>query len=185
MQRTRTYSPRAAEIRRSWHVVDASSEPLGRLASRAAMLLQGKHKPMYAPHMDTGDYVIVVNAARVELTGKRKAQDKLYHRHSGYPGGLRSVSLAWMLARHPERVIEHAVRGMLPKNSLGRKMMRKLRVYAGPLHPHAGQLQVPRRPAQAEPVPVEEPVTGPPAATTRRRSAAPRASRKPVEGKEP
>jgi len=136
----RTYSPRAADVARNWVVVDASSRPLGRLASYVAQLLRGKHKVLYAPHMDLGDYVVVVNAARVGITGKNKAQQKTYYRHSGYLGNLREVSLAKMMVTRPERVVEHAVRGMLPKNALGRAMFRKLRVYAGPTHPHAAQM---------------------------------------------
>lgn len=136
----RTYSPRAREITRAWHVIDATGQPLGRLATRVAMLLRGKHKPMFAPHMDVGDYVIVINAAQVAITGRGKPLDKLYYRHSGYPGGLRSMNLQQTLAKFPERVIERAVRGMLPKNSLGRAVIRKLHVYAGPHHPHHAQL---------------------------------------------
>lgn len=141
METFRTYSPRAADIVRRWRVIDATEKPLGRLAGDVAQVLRGKHKPTYAPHMDTGDYVVVVNAARVGITGKQKGRQKMYYRHSGYPGGLRAVSLQDMMARHPERVIEHAVRGMLPKNSLGRAMFRKLRVYRGPDHPHGAQVQ--------------------------------------------
>lgn len=136
----RTYSPRAEEVVRIWRVVDASSRPLGRLASEVAQLLRGKHKPGFVPHMDVGDYVVVVNAARVSITGKSKPVQKKYYRHSGYLGSLRAVSLQDMLGSRPERVIEHAVRGMLPKNSLGRAQFRKLRVYAGPNHPHGGQV---------------------------------------------
>ncbi|MEA2639616.1 MAG: large subunit ribosomal protein [Chloroflexota bacterium] len=143
MDTVRSYTPRAADITRAWHVIDATGRPIGRLASETAQLLKGKHKPIYATHMDVGDYVVVINAARVGVTGKNKAQQKMYYRHSGYPGALRAVSLQDMLARHPERVIEHAVHGMLPKNSLGRQMLRKLRVYAGPNHPHIGQVQAP------------------------------------------
>lgn len=141
MESFRTYSPRAADIARRWHVIDATGKPLGRLAGDVARVLRGKHKPTYAPHMDTGDYVVVVNAARVGITGKHKGREKMYYRHSGYPGGLRAVSLQDMMARHPERVIEHAVRGMLPKNSLGRAMFRKLRVYKGADHPHGAQIR--------------------------------------------
>ncbi len=140
MKTERTYSPRAADVAHDWVVVDASSRPLGRLASYVAQLLRGKHKVLYAPHMDLGDYVVVVNAARVGITGKNKAQQKMYYRHSGYLGNLREVSLEKMMATRPERVVEHAVRGMLPKNALGRAMFRKLRVYAGPTHPHAAQV---------------------------------------------
>lgn len=141
METFRTYSPRAADIERRWQVIDATGKPLGRLAGDVAQVLRGKYKPIYAPHMDTGDYVVVVNAAQVGITGKQKGRQKMYYRHSGYPGGLRAVSLQDMMARHPERVIEHAVRGMLPKNSLGRAMFRKLRVYRGPDHPHGAQVR--------------------------------------------
>jgi large subunit ribosomal protein L13 len=134
----RTFSPKAGDIHRQWHVIDASDVVLGRLASHAAILLRGKHKPIFAPHIDTGDFVIVVNADKVVLTG-RKLEQKLAHRHSGYPGGLRSVAYGDLLEQHPERVIEKAVKGMLPKNSLGRSQLRKLKVYAGPDHPHQAQ----------------------------------------------
>jgi large subunit ribosomal protein L13 len=134
----RTFSPKAGDIHRQWHVIDASDVVLGRLASHAAILLRGKHKPIFAPHVDTGDFVIVVNADKIVLTG-RKLEQKLAHRHSGYPGGLRSVAYGDLLEQHPERVIEKAVKGMLPKNSLGRSQLRKLKVYAGPDHPHQAQ----------------------------------------------
>ena len=140
METRRTYTPRASDINRRWVVLDAAGRPLGRLAGQVAQLLRGKHKPSFSPHMDVGDYVVVVNAARVGITGNNKPRQKMYYRHSGYLGSLRAVSLETMLARHPERVIEHAVRGMLPKNSLGRSMFRKLRVYAGPEHPHQAQV---------------------------------------------
>lgn len=140
METVRTYSPRAGDIIREWRVIDATGRPLGRLASEVAQLLRGKHKPQWAPHMDVGDYVVVVNAAQVGITGKSKPVQKKYYRHSGYLGSLRAVTLADMLRQRPGRVIEHAVRGMLPKNSLGRAMFRKLRVYAGPDHPHRGQV---------------------------------------------
>ena len=134
----RTFSPKAADIQRQWHVIDASDVVLGRLASHAAILLRGKHKPIFAPHLDTGDFVIVVNAAKVALTGN-KLENKRAYRHSGYPGGISSQTYSELLAKHPERVVEKAVRGMLPKNSLGRNMLRKLKVYAGPDHPHQAQ----------------------------------------------
>jgi large subunit ribosomal protein L13 len=140
VESTRTYSPRAREIVRVWRVIDASGRPLGRLASEVAQLLRGKHKPGFVPHMDVGDYVVVVNAAQVAVSGKSKPTQKMYYRHSGYLGSLRAVSLQDMLSSRPERVIEHAVRGMLPKTSLGRAQFRKLRVYAGPNHPHGGQV---------------------------------------------
>lgn len=136
----RTYSPKLGDITRSWHVIDAAGKPLGRLATDVARLLSGKHKPIYAPHMDVGDHVIVVNAARVGITGKNKPQQKMYYRHSGYLGSLRAESLEHLLRRLPQRVVEHAVRGMLPKSSLGRSMFRKLRVYPGPTHPHSAQV---------------------------------------------
>ncbi len=135
----KTYSPKASEIVRRWHVIDASDQTLGRLASQIAQLLKGKHKVQYAPHMDLGDYVVVTNAEKVRVTGA-KLEEKQYYRHSGYPGGLRSVSLGDQLRTHPIRVIEHAVRGMLPHNALGRSMYRKLKVYAGPTHPHQSQV---------------------------------------------
>jgi large subunit ribosomal protein L13 len=134
----RTFSPKPSDIRRAWRVVDADGAVLGRVASEVARLLAGKHKPTYAPHVDTGDHVIVVNAAKLDLS-PRKLEDKRYRRHSGYPGGLREESLAHLRARDPERIVRIAVRGMLPKNRLGRQMIRKLRVYAGPTHPHAAQ----------------------------------------------
>ena len=126
-------------VERQWRLLDAADRPIGRLATEIATLLRGKHKPYFDPSQDVGDYVVVVNAARVAATG-RKLEQKMYYRHSGYPGGLREVPLKDLLAKQPERVIEHAVRGMLPKNRLGRKQMGHLRVYAGPDHPHAGQV---------------------------------------------
>ena len=135
----KSYSPKAADIVRSWHVVDASGQTLGRLASEIAQLLKGKNKPYYAPHMDTGDYVVVINAEKVRVTGD-KLETKVYYRHSGYPGGLKSVKLGTQLQVFPTRVIEHAVKGMLPHNALGRAMFRKLKVYAGPTHPHGAQV---------------------------------------------
>jgi large subunit ribosomal protein L13 len=134
----RTFSPKDSDITRRWHVIDASDVVLGRLASQVAVLLRGKHKPIFAPHVDTGDFVVVVNAAKVSLSGSKLEQKHAY-RHSGYPGGLRSVSYATLMASHPERAVEKAVRGMLPKNTLGRKTLRKLKVYAGPDHPHQAQ----------------------------------------------
>jgi len=134
----KTYSPKAKEITRDWHVIDAAGVPLGRLASQVAQLLRGKHKPTFAPHLDTGDHVIVVNAEQVVLTGA-KLDQKMYYRHSGYPGGLKSRTLEEMLERRPEEVIRLAVKGMLPKNRLARKQITKLKVYAGPEHPHAAQ----------------------------------------------
>jgi large subunit ribosomal protein L13 len=134
----KTYTPKADEIERAWFVVDAAGQPLGRLATEIARILRGKHKPMYTPHLDTGDHVVVLNASRVILTGN-KADQKTYFRHSGYMGGEKIIPFKRMLAQRPERVIELAVKGMLPKNSLGRAMRKKLRVYAGEDHPHQGQ----------------------------------------------
>lgn len=134
----RTFHPKPADIVRAWHVVDADGAVLGRLASEVARVLRGKHKPIWAPNVDTGDHVIVVNAARLDIS-LRKMADKRYYRHSGYPGGIRAESLEHMLARDPERVVRLAVRGMLPKGPLGRAMLKKLRVYAGPTHPHTAQ----------------------------------------------
>jgi large subunit ribosomal protein L13 len=134
----RTYTPKPGDVERQWHVIDASDVVLGRLASQTAKLLRGKHKPVFAPHVDTGDFVIIVNADKVALTGAKLQQKKAYS-HSGYPGGLRAVSYADLLAKSPQRAVEKAVRGMLPKNSLGRDMLRKLKVYAGPEHPHSAQ----------------------------------------------
>jgi large subunit ribosomal protein L13 len=138
----RTFSPKAADVQRQWHVIDASDVVLGRLASQAATLLRGKHKPIFAPHVDTGDFVIIVNAAKVALSGN-KLVDKRAYRHSGYPGGLRSMAYGELMATSPERAVAKAVRGMLPKNTLGRQMLRKLKVYAGPEHPHQAQKPVP------------------------------------------
>ena len=138
----RTFSPKDSDITRQWHVIDASGVVLGRLASQAAVLLRGKHKPIFAPHVDTGDFVIIINADKVALSGNKLEQKQAY-RHSGYPGGLRSVSYGDLMEKHPERAVEKAVRGMLPKNSLGRKTLRKLKVYAGPDHPHQAQQPVP------------------------------------------
>jgi large subunit ribosomal protein L13 len=134
----RTYSPKPSEVVRSWHLVDAEGLVLGRLSTEVARLLRGKHKPMFAPHLDTGDHVVVVNAAKVVLTAG-KAAEKLAYRHSGYPGSLRSTSYAELLATRPEEVVRRAVRGMLPKGRLGRRMASKLKVYRGPEHPHAAQ----------------------------------------------
>jgi large subunit ribosomal protein L13 len=134
-----TRSVKAEEVSRKWYVVDAEGEVLGRLATRVASILRGKHRPSFTPHVDTGEYVIVVNAEKVKLTG-RKLTQKIYHRHTGYPGGIRSITAEKLLASaHADRVVHSAVRGMLPKNSLGRKMLSKLKVYAGPDHPHAAQ----------------------------------------------
>jgi large subunit ribosomal protein L13 len=133
-----SWHPKAGQIQRSWLVVDAKGEVLGRLATQIAHLLRGKHKPTWSPHVDGGDFVIVVNAGQVELT-RNKAQQKVYYRHTGYPGGIKETPYRLMLAKHPERVIKFAVKGMLPKNRLGRRMLKKLHVYGGPNHPHAAQ----------------------------------------------
>jgi large subunit ribosomal protein L13 len=138
----KTYAVKASEIERDWYVVDAADRVLGRLATEVARVLRGKHKPIYSPHLDTGDYVVVVNAERVRLTG-RKADQKEYFRHSGYMGGEKLIPFRRMQSRHPERVIELAVKGMLPKNTLGRMMLKKLKVYAGPEHPHGPQAPQP------------------------------------------
>ena len=134
----RTYTPKPGDVERAWHVIDASDIVLGRLASQAAALLRGKHKPIFAPHLDTGDFVVIVNAGKVALTGAKREQKRAY-RHSGYPGGLRSVGYVELLEKNPERAVEKAIRGMLPKNSLGRAQLRKLKVYAGSEHPHLAQ----------------------------------------------
>jgi large subunit ribosomal protein L13 len=134
----RTYTPKPADIQQSWHVIDAQDVVLGRLASHAATLLRGKHKPTFAPHVDTGDFVIIINAEKVALTGSKR-QQKMDYRHSGYPGGLRATSYAELLEQNPRRAVEKAVKGMLPHNKLGRAQLRKLKVYAGPEHPHAAQ----------------------------------------------
>ncbi|MEM9037418.1 MAG: 50S ribosomal protein L13 [Actinomycetota bacterium] len=138
----RTYTPKAAEIERSWHLVDAEGMVLGRLATEVATLLRGKHKPTYTPHMDTGDHVIIVNADKIVMTAG-KAERTFTHRHSGYPGGLKSQSYADALARRPEDTLRKSIAGMLPKGRLGRQMIRKLKVYAGPAHPHAAQAPQP------------------------------------------
>jgi large subunit ribosomal protein L13 len=134
----KTYHAKPGEVEREWLLVDATDMVLGRLASELAQILKGKRKPTYTPHIDTGDFIVVINAEKIRLTGN-KAEQKNYYSHSGYPGGLKEVSFQRMLERHPERIIEKAVKGMLPKNSLGRAMNRKLKVYAGPEHPHEAQ----------------------------------------------
>ncbi|MGC9333199.1 MAG: 50S ribosomal protein L13 [Anaerolineae bacterium] len=134
----RTFTAKKEEIERDWYIVDAEGQTLGRLASKIAPILKGKHKPIYTPHLDCGDFVVVINADKVRVTG-RKMDQKFYYRHSGYPGGISSISLRDQLARYPERVLQAAVRGMLPKNRLGRRMIKKLKVYAGDSHPHAAQ----------------------------------------------
>ena len=134
----KTYSAKTKDIKQAWHIVDAANQVLGRLATTVARILCGKNKPMYTPHIDTGDFVVVINAEKVRLTG-RKPEQMHYNSHSGYPGGFRRRTLKEVLATHPDRVIEHAVKGMLPKTTLGRHMAKKLKVYAGTAHPHAAQ----------------------------------------------
>ena len=138
----RTFSPKPDDIERQWFVIDATDVVLGRLASHTAQLLRGKHKPVFAPHVDTGDFVVIINAEKVALTGSKREQKIAYH-HSGYPGGLRGTPYTELLATRPTKAVEKAIVGMLPKNSLGRSMRRKLKVYAGPDHPHAAQRPVP------------------------------------------
>lgn len=134
----KTVSMRAQDVRRSWFIVDAEGKTLGRLATEVARRLRGKHKPEYTPHVDTGDYIVVVNAAKVQVTGA-KTTDKIYWHHTGYPGGIKGISFEHLRDSHPERIIERAVKGMLPRNPLGRDMLRKLKVYAGNEHPHSAQ----------------------------------------------
>jgi large subunit ribosomal protein L13 len=134
----RTFSPKRADVHREWYVIDAEGKTLGRVATAIARMLRGKHKPTFAPHVDMGDFVIVVNAEKIEVTGKKETQ-KIYYRHSQYPGGLKKTALRDVRARHPERIIESAVRGMLPHNVLGEQQFKKLKVYTGPSHPHASQ----------------------------------------------
>jgi large subunit ribosomal protein L13 len=139
----RTFHPKESDITSEWHVIDAEGIVLGRVATEAAHLLRGKHKPIWAPNVDVGDHVIIVNAAKLDIS-LRKSEGKLYYRHSGYPGGIRSENLGHLLERNPERVVRLAVRGMLPKSRLGRAQLKKLRVYAGPAHPHTAQRPQPR-----------------------------------------
>ncbi|HVS67461.1 MAG TPA: 50S ribosomal protein L13 [Mycobacteriales bacterium] len=138
----RTFQPKPGQVTRQWHVIDATDVVLGRLASQTARLLRGKHKAIFAPHLDTGDFVIIVNASKVALSGNKRA-DKLAHRHSGFPGGLTSTPIGELMDKRPERVVEKAIKGMLPHNTLGRQMASKLKVYAGPEHPHQAQQPVP------------------------------------------
>jgi large subunit ribosomal protein L13 len=138
MKLQKTFAPKAVDVDRAWHVVDATDMPLGRLASEIAQILRGKHKPTFAPHVDMGDFVVVVNSEKVAVTSD-KSQAKIYYRHSGYPGGLKEESFERLIQRDPRAVIERAVRGMLPKNRLGRQMIKKLKVHAGPDHPHSAQ----------------------------------------------
>ncbi|PFG75334.1 ribosomal protein L13 [Tepidiforma thermophila] len=151
---------KASQIYKDWHVIDAAGQPLGRVATRVATLLRGKHKPTYEPHLDDGDFVIVVNAAKVRVSGK-KAQDMVYYRHSGYPGGLKARSFAEQLQRFPEKVIERAVWGMLPKGPLGKQMLRHLKVYAGPDHPHQAQVIASQRAQEARKAALEVLATTP------------------------
>jgi large subunit ribosomal protein L13 len=136
-----TYSPKPSEISRAWHVIDATDVVLGRLAVQAATLLRGKHKPTFAPHMDTGDFVVIVNAEKIAVSGNKR-DDKFVYHHSGFPGGLRQRSVGEMIESQPDRLVEKAIKGMLPKNKLGRAMAKKLKVYAGPTHPHTAQQPV-------------------------------------------
>ena len=136
----KTYSTKASDIKREWHIIDASGKVLGRLATQVASLLMGKHKPIFSRHLDTGDFVVVINAEKVRVTGN-KAKQKLYYRHSGYPGGIKSISLERMMETYPTRVIEHAVKGMLPHNRLEARMMKRLRVHVGDTHPYQGQIK--------------------------------------------
>jgi large subunit ribosomal protein L13 len=155
----KTHIVKASQVERQWHVVDAKGKPLGRLASEVAVLLKGKHKPTFTPHMDVGDFVVVINAAMVELTGRKRWQ-KVYYRHSRYPGGLKSVSFESLQRAHPIRVVEHAVKGMLPHNRLGEAMFKKLKVYPGESHPHQAQLAVKaKKPAAAPVVPETAEIT--------------------------
>ena len=138
----RTFTPKPGDVERSWHVIDATDVVLGRLASQAAQLLRGKHKPVFAPHVDAGDFVIIINADKVALTGNKR-EAKLAYRHSGYPGGLRGVPYSELLEKRPERAVEKAVRGMLPKNKLADQQIKKLKIYSGSEHPHAAQQPTP------------------------------------------
>jgi large subunit ribosomal protein L13 len=134
----RTFSPKPGEVDRAWHVIDATDIVLGRLATHAATLLRGKHKPQFAPHVDTGDFVVIINAEKIAVSGNKR-DDKYVYRHSGYPGGMRQRSVGEMIEKHPDRLVEKAVKGMLPKTRLGRAQGKKLKVYAGPSHPHSAQ----------------------------------------------
>lgn len=138
----RTYSAKSADVQRTWYVVDAEGKTLGRLATTVAATLRGKHKPMYTPHVDTGDFVVVINAEKIKVSGNKETQ-KVYYRHSNYPGGLKATTLKDMRRRFPDRIIENAVKGMLPTSNLGRQQFKKLKVYAGPSHPHEAQNPMP------------------------------------------
>ena len=142
----RLHQTRAGDLKPGWHVIDADGQTLGRISSAIAVLLQGKHKPEYVPYLNTGDFVVVINAEKVRVTGK-KLEQKIYYRHSGYPGGLRERTLADVLERTPTRVIEHAVKGMLPKNSIGRRMLSRLKLYVGGEHPHEAQIRAQQKAA--------------------------------------
>lgn len=175
----KTYSVKAKEIAPQWHVVDAADQPLGRIASRVASLLRGKHRPHFVPHMDLRDFVVVVNAERVRITGNNKMRQKTYYRHSMYPGGLKRTSLERMMATHPTRVIEHAVRGMLPHNRLGARLYRHLKVYVGPDHPHEAQFKAALR------QPKEAVTAAPPRAKARKKAAPKSRAAKPQEKDKP
>ena len=177
MNGTKTYTLSAKDIHKSWHVIDANGQTLGRLSTRVAGLLMGKHKPTHSPHLDMGDFVIVVNAQKVRVTGK-KLDDKIYYRHTGYMGGLKETPLGDMLQRNPRRVIELSVRGMLPRNRLARHLLRHLKVYAGPDHPHEAQVNArpgsasPRAKPRSRPQPIAKAAAPQPTATKRRVRAA-------------
>lgn len=145
----KTYSVKPSEIKREWHLIDATDQILGKLATQAANLLMGKHKPMFSRHIDTGDNVVIINAEKIKVTGK-KLEQKIYYRHTGYPGGLKQETMGNLLQKHPERVVEHAVRGMIPHNKLGDQIIKKLRVYVGPEHPHKSQTDAPAETGQKE-----------------------------------
>ena len=138
-KRNKTYNAKPLEIDPDWKIMDAADKPLGRFASEIALILQGKHRPTYTPHTITGDFVIVVNAAKIDITGRKRA-NKIYYRYSGYPGGLRQTTFSQMIEKHPDRTIRHAVKGMLPKTTLGQRMLKRLKIYAGPDHPHDAQV---------------------------------------------
>ena len=144
MNKMKTYSLKAGDINKGWHVLDADGQTLGRLSTQIAGLLMGKHKPTYSPHLDMGDFVVVVNADKIKVTGK-KLDDKIYYRHTGYMGGLKETTLSVMLAKNPRRVLELSVRGMLPRNKLARHLLRHLKTYAGPEHPHEAQVNASRK----------------------------------------
>jgi large subunit ribosomal protein L13 len=181
MKQTKTYSLSAKDIDKSWQVIDANGQTLGRLSSEVAQLLMGKHKPTYSPHLDMGDFVVIVNADKVRVTGK-KLDDKVYYRHTGYMGGLKETVLSNMLQKHPRRVIELSVRGMLPRNRLARHLLRHLKVYAGPDHPHVAQVNASRKPRTPRAVsshPKAEPEAETPPTAKKRRATAAGAARTP------